>query len=414
MKQTNYKRTKFACYFTYIATSAVFSLPPVLFAVFRDMYNISYTLLGTLVLVNFCTQLGIDLIFSFFSKYFNIHKTFRAMPIITALGLCVYAIIPTIFPQYAYIGLVIGTFIFSVSAGLAEVLVSPTIAALPSETPEKDMSILHSLYGYGFVSIVIISTLFIQFVGQKYWMYLTLFFSILPMIAAIILRCSPLPNMDMDQNDIKASKNKQRTKGLLLCVLCIFLGGCAENTMTNWVSVYAENALHLPKVWGDILGLALFSILLALTRSVYAKYGKNIFKTLKLSMFSAVVCYLLVALSPNAFFSLIACVTLGICTSMLWPGTLILMEEKIPAVGVAAYALMAAGGDFGASIAPQVLGIIVDNIALTKWAAALGNIMSLSAEQIGFKFGMLLAAVFPLLGGILLIYMGKFFDKNNK
>lgn len=414
MKQTNYKRTKFACYFTYIATSAVFSLPPVLFAVFRDMYNISYTLLGTLVLVNFCTQLGIDLIFSFFSKYFNIHKTFRAMPIITALGLCVYAIIPTIFPQYAYIGLVIGTFIFSVSAGLAEVLVSPTIAALPSETPEKDMSILHSLYGYGFVSIVIISTLFIQFVGQKYWMYLTLFFSILPMIAAVILRCSPLPNMDMEQNDPKAAKNKQRTKGLLLCMLCIFLGACAENTMTNWVSVYAENALHLPKVWGDIFGLALFSILLALTRSVYAKYGKNIFKTLKLSMFSAVVCYLLVALSPNAFFSLIACVTLGICTSMLWPGTLILMEEKIPAVGVAAYALMAAGGDFGASIAPQVLGIIVDNIALTKWAAALGNIMSLSAEQIGFKFGMLLAAVFPLLGGILLIYMGKFFDKNNK
>ncbi len=414
MKQTNYKRTKFACYFTYIATSAVFSLPPVLFAVFRDMYNISYTLLGTLVLVNFCTQLGIDLIFSFFSKYFNIHKTFRTMPIITALGLCVYAIIPTIFPQYAYIGLVIGTFIFSVSAGLAEVLVSPTIAALPSETPEKDMSILHSLYGYGFVSIVIISTLFIQFVGQKYWMFLTLFFSILPMIAAIILRCSPLPNMDMDQNDTKAAKNKQRTKGLLLCVLCIFLGACAENTMTNWVSVYAENALHLPKVWGDIFGLALFSILLALTRSVYAKYGKNIFKTLKLSMFSAVVCYLFVALSPNAFFSLIACVTLGICTSMLWPGTLILMEEKIPAVGVAAYALMAAGGDFGASIAPQVLGIIVDNIALTKWAAELGNIMSLSAEQIGFKFGMLLAAVFPLLGGILLIYMGKFFDKNNK
>ena len=43
---------------------------------------------------------------------------------------------------------------------------------------------------------------------------------------------------------------------------------------------------------------------------------------------------------------------------MLWPGTLILMEEKIPAVGIAGYALMAAGGDFGASIAPQTLGIV--------------------------------------------------------
>ena len=39
---------------------------------FREMYNISYTLLGTLVLTNFCTQLTVDLIFSFFTKYFNI------------------------------------------------------------------------------------------------------------------------------------------------------------------------------------------------------------------------------------------------------------------------------------------------------------------------------------------------------
>ena len=63
----------------------------------------------TLVLINFCTQLGVDLIFSFFSKHFNIHKTIRIMPFITAIGLCVYAIMPTISPNYAFVGLVIGT-----------------------------------------------------------------------------------------------------------------------------------------------------------------------------------------------------------------------------------------------------------------------------------------------------------------
>lgn len=147
MEKINYKRTKLTCYFTYLAMSSVFCLPPLLFATFREMYGISYALLGTLVLVNFCTQLGIDLIFSFFSRYFNIHKTIRIMPLVTAIGLCVYALIPMMFPQYAYIGLVVGTLIFSVAAGLGEVLVSPTVAALPSETPEKDMSILHSLYG---------------------------------------------------------------------------------------------------------------------------------------------------------------------------------------------------------------------------------------------------------------------------
>ena len=153
MDISNCKQTKRACYFTYVAMSSVFSLPPLLFAAFRELYGISYTLLGTLVLINFCTQLGIDLIFSFFSKHFNIHKTIRIMPLLTSAGLCVYALIPALFPQHAYIGLVCGTITFSVAAGLCEVLVSPTVAALPSDTPDKDMSTLHSLYGYGFVTV---------------------------------------------------------------------------------------------------------------------------------------------------------------------------------------------------------------------------------------------------------------------
>lgn len=409
MDKLNYKRTKLTCYFTYLAMSSVFSLPPLLFATFRELYGISYTLLGTLVLVNFCTQLGIDLIFSFFSKHFNIHKAFRLTPLITAIGLCIYAVIPMLFPKYAYIGLVIGTFVFSVAAGLGEVLVSPTVAALPSETPEKDLSVLHSLYAYGFVGVVLISTMFLQFVGKEYWMYLVFFWAVLPVIASVMLHTVWLPDMNMDQSEKKAVRSKHRTKSLMLCMACIFLGACAENTMSNWISVYTENALHMPKVWGDIFGMALFAILLGLTRSLYAKYGKNISKVLMWSMVGAAVCYLTVAFSPNAVLSLIACVAVGICTSMLWPGTLILTEEKIPAVGVAAYALMAAGGDFGASFAPQTLGIIVDNVSLTEWAKSLGNTLSLSPEQVGFKVGMLIAVIFPILGMILLAYMKKYF-----
>lgn len=275
------------------------------------------------------------------------------------------------------------------------------------------MSILHSLYGYGFVSVVLVSTLFLQFVGKEYWMYLTFFWAVLPIIASILLMTSPLPNMNMSQSESKSTISKHRTKGLLLCMLCIFLGACAENTMSNWISVYTENALHIPKVWGDIFGMSLFAILLALTRSAYAKFGKNIFNVLTISMLGAAICYIAAAFSPNAILSLIACVALGICTSMLWPGTLILMEEKIPAVGIAGYALMA-GGDFGASIAPQTLGIVVDNISLTKWAKTFGNVLSLMPEQVGFKVGMLIAAIFPILGVFLLVYMKKFFKSQGK
>lgn len=134
-----YAKTRKTCYYTYLAMSSVFCLPPMLFVTFREMYGISYTLLGTLVLINFCTQLTIDLIFSFFSRYFNIKKTIRVMPLLTAVGLAVYAIVPTLLPQYAYAGLVVGTVIFSVAAGLCEVLLSPLVAAMPSENPDRDM-----------------------------------------------------------------------------------------------------------------------------------------------------------------------------------------------------------------------------------------------------------------------------------
>ena len=76
----NYKRTKFACYFAYLSMASVFCLPPMLFVTFRETYGISYTLLGTLVLINFCTQLTIDLIFTFFSKHFNIQAPSVSCP----------------------------------------------------------------------------------------------------------------------------------------------------------------------------------------------------------------------------------------------------------------------------------------------------------------------------------------------
>lgn len=408
------RQTKRACYFTYLAMSSVFSLPPLLFAIFRQLYGISYTLLGTLVLINFCTQLGIDLIFSFFSKHFNIHKTIRIMPLLTSAGLCVYALIPTLFPQHAYVGLVCGTIIFSVAAGLCEVLVSPTVAALPSNTPDKDMSTLHSLYGYGVVGVVIISTLFLHFVGDRYWMYLALFWASLPVIASVLLHISKLPDMNMQVSENKALQSKRRTKGIALCMICIFLGACAENTMGNWISVYAENALHLPKMWGDIFGMCLFAALLALTRTAYAKFGRNISRVLMLSMLGSVACYALAAFSTNGVLSLAGCVLAGICTSMLWPGTLILMEENVPAVGVAAYALMAAGGDFGASFAPQAMGVVVDEIAVTPWAQTVGSSLAMSPEQVGFKTGMLITAIFPILGFFLLLYMKKFFKIKGK
>ncbi len=391
--KSNYQRTKLACYLSFFTMSSIFCVPPLLFVTLNRMYGISYTLLGTLVLTNFCTQLGVDLLFTLFAKRFPVKKILPIMPIITCLGLFLYALIPHFFPGIAYGGLLLGTVVFSVSAGLSEVLLSPTIAAIPSENPQRDMSLLHSLYAFGVFSMVIISTVFFRFFGTENWMWLILLLACLPLIPAILFMTSPIPNMQSVEETVHIKAPKGRYIGLALCALCIFFGSCAENAMTNWVSGYMEKALHIDKIWGDIFGVATFAIFLGLARIGYAKYGKNISKVLLVGMIGSAICYLVAGLTTHVVAAFLACILTGLFTSMLWPGTLILMEERIPGVGVAAYALMAAAGDSGASVAPQLLGIVTDAVAATPWAIASGN-----PEQMGLKAGMLVSAIFPLLG----------------
>ncbi|MBE6937956.1 MAG: hypothetical protein E7460_05315 [Ruminococcaceae bacterium] len=398
-----FKLTKLSCYSSYVGTASVFALPALLFVTFHDLYGVSYTLLGTLVLVNFCTQLGIDLVFTFFSKYFPLKLTVKLTPLVVSLGLILYALAPTLFPENIYVGLLLGTVVFSVAGGLSEVLISPTVAAIPSKTPDRDMSLLHSLYAWGLVAVILISTLFIRVFGRENWMYLTALLAVLPIVTFVMFCASPMPELQVSGN--KGEKgDKKRIVGLALCVVCIFLGSAAENGMTNWISGFIETSLGVDKVWGDIFGMALFALFLGLTRVAYAKFGRNISAVLLCGMIGAVVCYLVAGISPSSALGLVACVLTGIFTSMLWPGTLILMEESYPGIGVSAYALMAAGGDFGASISAQLIGAVTDRVALTAWAAETAEKMAISPDQLGMKVAMLLTAVFPLIGtGVVII-----------
>ena len=408
----NYKRTRFACYSAYFTMSSIFCVPPLLFVTLRETYGITYTLLGTLVLTNFCTQMAIDLIFTFFTKYFNPKIVVRAMPLITSAGMTLYALIPTLFPEYAYAGLLAGTVIFSVSAGLSEVLLSPTIAAMPSDNPQRDMSFLHSLYAFGVFSMVLFSTLFLKIFGSENWMVLMLILAALPLFSAVLFMVSPMPDMDTAADSARSGQSKHRAIGMALCVSCIFFGSCAENAMSNWISGFMETALGMDKAVGDILGVAMFAILLGLARLSYARFGKKITPVLAVGMVGSAVCYLVVGLSPAVLPAFVACALTGLFVSMLWPGTLIMMEEKLPGVGLAAYALMAAGGDLGASVAPQLVGIITDTAVVDPSWIAFANSLGLTPEQFGMKAGLLVGMLFPLVAIPIFVYFIKTRKKN--
>ncbi|MBE7051137.1 MAG: MFS transporter [Ruminococcaceae bacterium] len=396
MNSKKIKRLKFACYTSSMSMSVVACLSPILFLTFRSMYGISFSLLGLLVLINFVTQLGIDLIFSFFSHKFNIPKTVKSMPIITVVGLFVYAILPWLMPGNEYFAIALGTVIFSAAAGLGEVLISPTFAAIPSDDPEREMSKLHSAYAWGVVGVTIVCTLFLFVFGKENWQILAMLLSVIPLTSAYLYAGAEVPKMETPEK-ISGAAKLLKNKGLWLSVGAIFLGGASECTMAQWSSSYLEQTLNIPKVWGDIFGVALFSFMLGLGRTLYSKFGKNICRVLLWSGIGATVCYLTAAVSANAVLGLFACIMTGFCTAMLWPGNLIVATDRFPAGGVFVYALMAAGGDLGASVVPQLVGVITDFAISNPQLAQLGANLGLTPEDAGMKLGMLVATIFPVI-----------------
>ena len=95
---------------------------------------------------------------------------------------------------------------------------------------------------------------------------------------------------------------------------------------------------------------------------------------------------------------------------MLWPGNLIAVSDRIPNGGVVMFALMAAGGDLGASIGPELVGIITDTVAASPRMLEIALKMGMSGEQLGMKCGLFIGAIFAIIA--IPLYICIF--KNNK
>ena len=393
----NYERLKTACYTTNISMSVVANVSPLLFLTFRDLYEIDYALLGLLVLINFCTQLCVDFTFSLFSHKFNIPKIVRFTPVLTVIGFCLFATAPWLFSQNVYVGLSLATFVFSASSGLAEVLMSPLIASIPSENPEREMSKLHSVYAWGVVGVVLFATLFLLIFKARNWQYLIFAFTLIPLLSAILFSRVDIPQMQTPEKTSGVFEF-MKDKLLWLSVIAIFLGGAGECTMSQWSSAYIEKVLGIPKVYGDIFGVATFGLALGLGRTLYAKYGRNIEKVLLLCSIGTVVCYLVAGISNIPTLSLLACALTGFCASMLWPGNLVVASDRFSKGGVFVYALMAAGGDLGASVGPQLVGSITDLVIASDSMSGVAQTLGVTLEQLGMKLGILVGGIFPLLG----------------
>ncbi|HBP37489.1 MAG TPA: MFS transporter, partial [Clostridiales bacterium] len=373
------------------------NLPPLLFVIFRDEFQISYEMIGRLILINFGTQIIVDYLAARHVDRIGIRPAVVAAHVCSVVGLAGLGIFPGLLPD-PYVGLVIAVVIFAIGGGLIEVLVSPIVESLPTEAKASAMSILHSFYCWGQMGVVLITTLLLQAFGSGIWHVLPLFWALIPFGNAILFLKVPLIP-PLPEHEKIPLKQLVRSRGFGIAMILMLCAGASELTMAQWSSLFAEKGLGIPKIWGDLLGPCLFAVFMGIGRTLFGVQGHRIRlkNALLVCSLLCVVCYLLTVFIPEPVIALLACAFCGFTVSLMWPGTFSLTAAVYPRGGTLLFGLLAMSGDLGGSFGPWLAGWISDQAQKSAALVGWGSRMGLSAEQVGLKTGLLSGTVFPLL-----------------
>lgn len=393
--EKSYKWTIIACYIGYFVQATVINLVPILFVTLREGYGLSYSQLGALVLINFVTQVIFDVVFSRPVDKYGFRPFVVVAHGICALGLILFSITPRVFSENIFAGFVLSTIIFSGGGGLLELVISPIIDSIPSDDKATAMSLLHSFYAWGQVTVVVITSIFLFSFGKEKWWIIMMIWAIVPIVNFFIFMRVPL-TQKLHESKIMKIRELIKNPIFIVAFFAIMLGAASEVSMNQWAATYMERGLLIPKFVGDMLGMCFFAIMLGIGRAIYGVYGSriNINKVMIWGSLGAAICYLVVAISPYNWLSIIACGICGIFVSLLWPGTLVVASSRLPLAGASMFALLAAAGDVGAAIGPWLIGRVTD-FTTSNWTSFASY--SINSEQFGLRVAILLAAVFPIL-----------------
>ena len=412
-KQLTYKDTIRACYLGNALQSAG-TIFAILFIPIRSLYGISYTQFAVLLTINFITQVTSDVLFSKPVEKYGFRRFAIGSPILSSLGLFLFAMAPNLFPGNPFIGFCLGMFVFAAAAGLQELLLSPIMDALPipEEEKAKSMSMLHSCFAWGQIFGVLITTLFVYFTENEYWQVITCIWAVIPLVNVWLFAKVPLYEKVSAEKAMKVSE-LCRSGIFWLTMLAIITGGAGEVVMSQWSSAFIERGMNLPKILGDMVGVCGFSLMLAIGRTAYGLWGDriSIHKVMIAGAAAGSVCYVITAVNGNPYVGIAACIGTGLCVSLLWPGSVVIAARELPLAGAAMFALLSAGGDIGASAGSFLIGRVADQVALAGRTEIFG-LAGLTPEQTGLRMGLLVAAIFPAACVLVNVALKKKTEKN--
>lgn len=387
----NYQQTIYACYIGYITQAIVNNLAPLLFLVFRQEFGLSLKQITLITTINFFVQLVVDLLSVKVVDYIGYRVAIVAAHFFSAAGLVGMAVF-TMMGTNSYPGLLVAVVCYAIGGGLIEVLISPIVEACPTEKKEAAMSLLHSFYCWGHVSVVLLSTLFFVMVGTDSWRVLAILWAIIPFFNMFFFLKVPIYPIVAENQEGLSLRKLCSQKVFWILMLLMICAGASEQGMSQWSSAFAESALNVSKTVGDLAGPCAFALLMGTARALYGKFSDHL--PLKSTMAGCAVlcigCYLLASLSGSPVFALLGCAVCGFSVGVFWPGTFSIAARRLPGGGTAMFALLALAGDIGCSGGPTVVGFIAD-------------------MNDNLKSGLLAAIIFPmlLLAGLAFLHQHK-------
>lgn len=350
----------------------IINFAPLLFVIFQKSYNLNYALIGTLIFLHFIVQLFTDIFSVFFIDRLGYRVSAFSSQMCCAAGLFLLPVLPNIMPS-PFLGICIALIFYSVGAGLIEVVINPVMASVPDGRGE--IIFLHSFYSWGQLLTVLLTTFAIKIFGSNSWGYISLLWGTVPFCNALAFLKAPIV-------DTIESEKREKIGGLLknkvfICIIILMIcAGGSELAMSQWASTFAQNALGVDKLTGDLLGPCLFAVFMGIGRTIYGiKADKLNYKLhMSVSAVLCIVCYVVAAFAKNPYAALLGCAVCGYAISIMWPGVVQIAAKLFPNGSGAMYGFIAIFGDVGCSIAPFITGIIASISAFGESSLKVGLI----------------------------------------
>lgn len=406
MKLT-FTHTRVACYLTFFNSAVSATLMGLLLTTLQSNYGLTVDQEGTLMAFYSAILIVLIPLATAFSGKVGFRVATASSQALSFLGFVSLGMLPNIIGN-TYVAIMIAICFYASGLALAEANINCIIESLPSKRKDTELSLLHSVFSWAQLAVILITTGFFLVFSRSIWFMLPVLFAIVPFINFFLFLKVPFQPA-VEENERTPLKKVLTTGFFILVLIIIFCDGAVELCMPQWASMFAENALGVSKAAGDLLGPGLFTLGMAISRIWYGFKGQNIRieKFMLICAAGSALSYMLVVFATVPALSLVGCGLLGLCVGILAPGTFTIACKKFPKGGVYVFGTISSFMYIGTAISTKLIGTITTGVESSRPVALAELIPATSAFDLGIRTSFLMVGVMAVIMTVVLAVLNK-------